>query len=94
MTPGEVLRVCLIVAGSVAVIKGIPGLAEGLVWIIMLPHGLDLSSASPDKYGFVATGKAVELNTLCDSAASTVQFILGWVLVVKSRKLAVKSLAL
>jgi hypothetical protein len=94
MAPGEALRICLIVVGSVAVIKGVPGLVEGLVWIILLPHGLDLSSALPDKYGFVATGKAVELNSLCESAASTMQFILDWVLVVKSRNLASKALAL
>ena len=84
----------VIVVGSVAVIKGIPGFAEGLVWIILLPHGLELSNALPDNYGLAATGKALVFNTLCESAASTVQFVPGWVLVLKSRKLALKALDL
>lgn len=94
MAPEELLRVCLIVVGSVAVINGIPGLAVGLLLIKLMPHGLDLANASPDKSGFVATGKVMVLDTLCENASSTVRFVLGWVLVVKSRKLAAEALAL
>jgi len=94
IAPAEALRVCLILVGSVAVIMGIPGIAEGMGWVVMLPHGVDFSRLPPDKYGFAATGKEIELKMICDSAASLVQFVLGWVIVVKSRTLASKALAL
>jgi len=95
ITHGEALRVCLIVVGSVAVINGVPGLVEGLVWIIWGHHDLELPSAPPDKYGFIiAIWKNWLLNSFYGNAASTAQFILGCVLVLKSRKLAAKALAL
>jgi len=94
MPPGELLRVCLIVVGFVAMIYGFPGLPKILAWALVLTHESIFSGMPPDKYGFVATGEALELNLICDSIASTVQFVLGWVLVLKSRTLASKALGL
>ena len=93
MAPGEVLRVCLIVVGSVAVIKGIPGLAEGLTYAFAL-RGVRWQDALPDKSGFLAIAKVAEMNLIGEGAASFVRILFGCALILKSRALAAAVLAL
>jgi hypothetical protein len=94
MAPEEVLRVCLIVVGSVAVIKGIPGFAEGLTYAFVLLRGVRSWDALPDKTGFFAIAKVAEMNMIGEGAASFVEILFGCAVILKSRALAATALAL